>query len=153
MDIPTDIIKYILEYSGDLNTAIYLNLDTKNIYNPNIHTYAWACENSQLEIVKWLHKNNIKINVNLTDIASMYGQMEILVWIHTHTEEVGTTDSIDYASVNGHLHIVEWLLKKNYKFTDNAIMWSVARKHYDIYNILTNTRSRCYFSKLIHKFI
>ena len=44
-------------------------------------------------------------------------------------------------------------VEKNYKFTDNAIMWSVARKHYDIYNILTNTRSRCYFSKLIHKFI
>ena len=135
---PIDILEYIIEFTGDINLAVCLNMCIEKIYKPILHTYGWAICYSTLEVVKWLYTKKHKSNKNLIDIASQYGKLKIVKWAHFNTKEKGTIDAVDYASLNGHIEVVKWLLDNDYEFTDNAITWSVSRGHYEIYNLLTN---------------
>jgi hypothetical protein len=56
-NLPNELIDMILIMTGDLNLAIQLNRDyvIKKVYNAEIHTWWWACENGYIDIVKWLY--------------------------------------------------------------------------------------------------
>ncbi len=65
--LPTEIINEIIIFIGDLKLCFQIkNEYTANkVYNKDKHSYKEACIKGELEIVKFLHKKDIKVVLHL----------------------------------------------------------------------------------------
>jgi hypothetical protein len=140
-------VNTILLITRDLVNAVKLNKKDiiKKVYDPEIHNWNKCSSVGDLEIIKWLHKNNIEGCSSVAmDIASDNGHLEVVKWLHFNRTEGCTRDAMDYASENGHLEVVKWLHEnRDEGCTQEAIFLASLGGYSEIVNWLYNNRTEC----------
>ncbi|RLN82465.1 hypothetical protein BBJ28_00026426 [Nothophytophthora sp. Chile5] len=69
-----------------------------------------AATSGHFEVVKWLHANRVEgCTVRAMDGAAERGFLEIVQWLHSNRTEGCSTAAMDGAAANGHLEVVQWL--------------------------------------------
>ena len=77
-----------------------------------------AAMNGQLEVLKWLRKENDPPCPWMEDtctVAATSGRLEVLEWLRKENDPPCPWDRVKCgweASVNGHDHVLDWLFRK-----------------------------------------
>lgn len=99
-----------------------------------------AARNNDMKIVKWLHKNRNKKQLNFysstyyaMDYASKNNNLEMIKWLHHNRNEGCTTRAIDVAALNGHLEVIKWLhTHRNEGYTPDAIYGAIESENIEL---------------------
>ena len=96
-----------MSYQLDFETLVAIrSKQALDAFDPEKHTWNWACEHGYLDVVKFLHENRTEgCTTDAMDSASENGHLDIVKFLHENRTEGCTTD----AMVTGHLNIVQWL--------------------------------------------
>jgi len=83
-----------------------------------------AAYKNNFEIIKWLHDNisNIGCTQKAMDIAASKGNIEIIRYLHKEYELEITEKTINYAIVNNHFELSEYLYEKNKNYKVSQIV-------------------------------
>lgn len=106
VNLPYEIIDYILIYTNDVDLCIQL----KRFY-PLIklnYTIDKASKNGHLDVVKYLHSINKDCTVDAMDFASKNGHLDVVKYLHSINKDC-TVEAVNWASMNGHLDVVKYL--------------------------------------------
>lgn len=146
--LPNEIIDEILIYSTDFVSAIKLKLNKyvlNALYNPIIHTWEWASIFGNLEIIKWLHKNDQKgYTFKVINNVARNGNIKVLKWLYLNRKDNGTKDAMELAAMNGHFEIIKFLYKNQIENdTHLAKMWAGLNGHTEIVKFL-NKKTKVY---------
>lgn len=81
---------------------------------------AHAARCGHLDVIELIHNNGIGIGGTVSDSAALYGHLNIIkyLWGISARDKNGvtthnwfTTQTCEVAAVNGHLHIIKWIMK------------------------------------------
>lgn len=76
------------------------------------------------------------------DLAAINGHLEILIYLHENNIGICSKDAMDLASLNGHFDIVKWLYKnRNEGYSDVAIKWALQNHHVEIVEFYNNIKN------------
>ena len=71
--------------------------------------------------------SELQFNYLSIDFVAEYGNLPVLIWLHNRGEEC-TTRAMDYAAMNGHLHVIRWLHENREEgCTQYAMSWAAER--------------------------
>ncbi len=72
------------------------------------------------------------------DLAAECGNFELVKWLHYNRDE-GCTDALEYAAINGHLEIAEFLAVNRYLgCNEESLEGAVANGHLEVVQWLLN---------------
>jgi hypothetical protein len=99
-----ELLKYLFENGHQLHNAILIN----------------AAKNNCLDIIEWAYSNGSQLFPVIICTAAEYGNITILDWCDKHN--CPKPDTLSWTGVlwiqsiakNGHQHVIEWLLQKEY---------------------------------------
>jgi len=113
-----DFFELIKKYArfGKLKNMIWL---FKNNYISNCNydyelTFAYAAEHGDLNILKWLLKNNFKGYSDTFAYAAENGNLDNMKWLLENNFEHDSL-TFAYAAKNGNLDNMKWLLENNFE--------------------------------------
>lgn len=108
----------------------------REVYDPSIHTWIWACENKHLNVLNWLDEyGDNECTSEVMDWAAHEGNLEVVIWLYAHNKRC-TTSAIDYAAMNNHLNTVKWLNEYGMECTVKAMEQASLNGHYSIVEYL-----------------
>jgi len=96
-----------------------LDLDHDTIYSELI----FAAADNYIKIFDWCKKNNIIIyHIDIACSAIDYGHTEILDWYINNNFDISSTYDylVNYACMCGQTIVLDWFVKKKYKFDVNV---------------------------------
>lgn len=140
--LPGEIQEHILlftNFESCINNENYRI--AKKLFLPEIHTWFWAASNGNLEVIKWLHINEIKgYRDTVISFAARNGHLDIVKWLLDNVSKNCTygitTLAIYYASCNGHFEVVKWLHSIGKICSTNAIDGAASSGHLNIVKFL-----------------
>lgn len=130
-------VKYIYEKTYDNNNKYRELRHNKPDYNKlkyNESMYE-AAKNGHLNIVKYLHSNNIKLTTKLVHHASRKGHLNIIKYLHENNVRL-TKKSLNSACKHGHYKIVKYLYKNGVRTGEHAIKNACKNGHLKIIKYL-----------------
>ena len=107
----------IAAYNNKLECMIYLNQQKVSKINENCYTF--AALNNNMDIIKYLHKNNINYDKSLLDAAAFNGSLESLEYIHKNIVKECFVSSMSQAALNGNLNCMKYLFGNDCDFYDD----------------------------------
>lgn len=124
MNIPIEIIKYIITINGDLSVACKLkfydcaeNIIIEYSKEATDNMLVSAAKNGQLEVLKWFHKRrHLTDTINMKHITFFtisYGHLEVLKWFVFGDIFKLSQRNLADAIASGHIHIVEWMFENS----------------------------------------
>ena len=116
--LPAELITVIAEYIDPrqlASTSKYINIAVHKSKSYQFFTkYKLTEENliryGTLDIIKYvISENLIEFTTDAMDWAALNGHLPMVQWLHQNRTEGCTTDAMDWAAMEGHLHVVQWL--------------------------------------------
>lgn len=138
-----EIVKWYMEYiKCNINSVISffnpIKFDEKCVY--------FAIQGNKINMVKHLYETYPRLFTNAIDDAISYGRKNILILLLEQYKLSSYNNMILKAAECGHLHIVKYLLKKNYDCDENAIHFAALRGHLNIIKLLERYGKPCHYS-------
>mgnify|MGYP003608224870 CR=1 FL=1 len=110
---------------------LYIKKCTKNLIYLR---ETWSHGN--LDMIKWLHKKNIKgCTSEAMDWAAYRGDLDVVKWLHENRSEGCSIWAMDYAANNGHLEIVKFLHENRTEGCTTCAMDNAAADQSGIRNV------------------
>jgi hypothetical protein len=82
-------------------------------------------------VVQWLHDHRTEgCTTDAMDWAAINGHLHMVQWLHEHRTEGCTKKAMGWAAENGHQHMVEWL-QQHYDFHESSGPFAPAVKKCD----------------------
>lgn len=138
-----EMVQYLLPYcdadarSDMLRTTIYWGrLDIVQwLHEQQVEWFDGAieaaAESGRLEILQWLHDNrNDECSTYAMYGAATNNQLAVMLWLQENRTEGCTTAAMDTAAANGHLEMVQWLHDNRSEGCTTYAMDSAVRGHY-----------------------
>ena len=134
--------KHIIENYSLESINIFLNDLFPNInhtrcgfhmdYCLSLTFYDYCCYKNKLDIIKWLHQENITGCTSQTLIvAALNGNLKMIKWLLENKQVNCPTVIMDYTASHGHLKVIKWLYENNHAtFTEYTIACAASNGHY-----------------------
>lgn len=139
IELPPEIVDKIILYSGFKVAVIIDNIYCiRKLYIPSVHTWKWASKNNELDIVKWLYKNEITgRDYYAMDLAAKHGHLEIIKYLHTHKNKIIYVPyKYEYDFEYYKKYIEPHLLEATNGCTENAMQWAAQNGHLEVVKYL-----------------
>lgn len=157
--LPLEIKEKILELLPFEKVVFLSERVSKKMYKKDIHTWDWAAEKRNLELLTWLGKNSeyipnhyflcysitkdyievvqwfyynskIKFDKYCIQLCSGYGSLRILKWVDEKTPLKIKDKDLKTAVTQGHLELVKWLIdNKDFNSKSLNTIANYARKN------------------------
>ena len=90
-----------------------------------------AADVGSIDILNFLHKNRTEgCSSSAIDYAASNEHLDVLQWFHHHNIKSGTTRAMDNACINGNLNILRYLyLKLNLKTSEDGVSLAAVQGH------------------------
>ena len=152
-----DGLKWLYKYKKNIfdNTIAYID---KAVEFGNVHMVSWlyahkigifthksfdiACYRGDIDMVSYLHFNinNISCTTDAVDNAAANGHLHILKFIHTYRNERCTTDAMDFAILHNHEKVVKWLIHNRYEGCSSiALKWAAKNNNVFVFKYICKT--------------
>ena len=128
----------MLYTSFELCVDFNFNLEAKKLYYYRLHNIYEMSKQGKLKIVKWLHntpshKRQLSFYIHPI-VMSDFKEFEKRKCEH----------SVSIASENGHLSVVQYLIKHGYFINRDTIMQSIKNGHINVVKFLINVPNYSY---------
>jgi hypothetical protein len=125
-DLPMDIIEII-------NEKVIIN---KVIDTPS-GTIDYACMQNNFKLLKLYHKYNLPYTQYAIAYACLNGNLDMVIYLHNNFKfEKDNTYLSEMACKGGHLNIVKWVHKNEYKFSTLTLYFSELNNNINIINYI-----------------
>ena len=95
-----------------------------------------------LDVVKYLTRIGASCSAKAMDWAEMEGHLDVVEWLHLNISEGCTCDAMDNAARNGHIDVVRFLhSNRSEGCTAYAMNYAAESGHLDVVKWLTSNRS------------
>ena len=112
--LPLELKQEITLYLGFIKTVDLFPEIAHYIYNKEKYTWYHVVYKSNLNILKWLHRNRIEgCTKDVMDWAANDGHIETVRWLHQNRTEGCTKRAMNWTKYEGHTEIVKYLKENN----------------------------------------
>ena len=130
VNFKSEIIDFLLEEDGELydnwgnsvisvvHIAMHNRLDLCEIvfsetdkFNKITDSIDLAADNGNFQVVKYLTSKGVSCTTKAMDWAASKGHFKLFKWLHLNRSEGCTGGSLGFASINGFLEIVKYIIE------------------------------------------